>query len=142
MIVPDINLLVFAHNCKAPHYEAARAWWSSSLAGRTPIGLSWVTINGFIRIMTHQRILVHPMPVEQAIAYSESWLAESHIKIIEPGKNFSHLFFNYLQQLGTGGNLTTDAYLTALAAEHNAELHSNDSDFSKFAGLRWKNPLH
>lgn len=91
--------------------------------------------------MTHQRILVHPMTIEQAIAYSQSWLAEPHIKIVEPGKKFSQLFFNYLQQLGTGGNLTTDAYLAALAVEYNAELHSHDRDFLKFAGLRWVNPF-
>jgi len=43
--------------------------------------------------------------------------------------------------LGTGGNLTTDAHLAALAIEHGAELCSCDADFSRFAGLRWLDPL-
>jgi predicted nucleic acid-binding protein len=42
---------------------------------------------------------------------------------------------------GTGGNLTTDAHLAALAIEHQCELHSNDNDFARFPGLRWRNPL-
>ena len=29
----------------------------------------------------------------------------------------------------------------ALAIETQSELHSNDSDFSRFSGLRWRNPL-
>jgi predicted nucleic acid-binding protein len=38
-------------------------------------------------------------------------------------------------------NLVTDAHLAALAMEHQAELHSNDNDFSRFSGLRWRNPV-
>jgi predicted nucleic acid-binding protein len=29
----------------------------------------------------------------------------------------------------------------ALAIEHQAVVHFNDSDFSRFPGLRWSNPL-
>ena len=43
------------------------------------------------------------------------------------------------RSLGTAGNLTTDAHLAALAIEHQAELHSTDADFARFAGLRWRN---
>ncbi len=35
-----------------------------------------------------------------------------------------------------------DCMLAALAVEHQAELQSNDSDFHRFEGLRWRNPLH
>jgi predicted nucleic acid-binding protein len=42
---------------------------------------------------------------------------------------------------GASGGLTTDAHLAALAIEYQAELFSNDSDFSRFPGLRWTDPL-
>ena len=60
---------------------------------------------------------------------------------IEPGKKFSAIFLALLDEAGTAGNLTTDAHLAALAIEHQAELHSNDADFSRFKGLRRRNPL-
>ena len=60
---------------------------------------------------------------------------------IEPGRHFERLFFGYLEKLGTAGNLTTDAYLAALTVEHQAELHSTDTDFHRFPGLRWSNPI-
>ena len=34
-----------------------------------------------------------------------------------------------------------DAHLAALAIEHQAELHSNDTDFACFSGLTWRNPI-
>jgi len=43
--------------------------------------------------------------------------------------------------MGTGGNLTSDAHLAALAIEHGAELCSSDHDFARFLGLKWRNPL-
>jgi predicted nucleic acid-binding protein len=46
-----------------------------------------------------------------------------------------------LEPFGSAGNLTTDAHLAALAIEHGAELCSSDTDFSRFAGLRWADPL-
>jgi predicted nucleic acid-binding protein len=39
------------------------------------------------------------------------------------------------------GNLVSDAHLAALAVEHNCVLQSTDADFSRFRGLKWKNPL-
>jgi predicted nucleic acid-binding protein len=46
-----------------------------------------------------------------------------------------------LRAEGRGGNLTTDAHLAALAIESNATLHTADTDFLRFAGLKWLNPL-
>jgi hypothetical protein len=43
--------------------------------------------------------------------------------------------------MGTGANLTTDAQLAACAIEQDAELFSNDTDFGRFPGLRWVDPL-
>ena len=42
---------------------------------------------------------------------------------------------------GVGANLVTDAHIATLAMEYQAEVHSNDSDFGRFPGLRWRNPL-
>jgi predicted nucleic acid-binding protein len=41
----------------------------------------------------------------------------------------------------SGGNQVTDAQIAALAVEHGAVLHTADSDFLRFPGLRWLNPL-
>ena len=63
------------------------------------------------------------------------------VRILQPGSRFEQLFLDYLAQLGTAGSLTTDTPLAALAVEHQAELHGADTDFARFDGLRWLNPL-
>lgn len=42
-----------------------------------------------------------------------------------------------LLALGTGGNLTSDARLTALAVEHAATVVTYDPGFERFSGVRW-----
>lgn len=141
MIIPDINLLVYAHNKSASEHQAARKWWESCLNGVTPVGLSWITMAGFLRLVTHPRVLVRPMKTPVAIGHVREWLKQPPVRVIQPAAKFADLFFDYLLQLGLAGNLTTDAQLAALAVEYQAELHSSDTDFARFPGLRWKNPL-
>lgn len=141
MIIPDINLLVYAHNEQAPQHAMAREWWENLLNGVVPVGLSWVSISGFIRLMTHPKILMRPLGVRGAVLHVRTWLDQPPVGILQPGSQFESRFFDYLEHLGAGGNLTTDAQLAALAVEHRAELHSCDSDFSRFPGLHWVNPL-
>ena len=141
MIIPDINLLIYAHNRRDPRHEPAKAWWEDALSGNTPVGLPWVASSGFIRIMTNRRILTDPLSTDHAIELVQSWLDQPNVIILEAGPKFAGLFFGHLEKLGTAGSLTTDAQLAALAVENQAELHSNDTDFSRFGGLRWRNPL-
>jgi uncharacterized protein len=141
MIVPDVNLLVYAHNARAPQHAKARSWWEGCVNGSRPVALAWIVIGGFLRLMTHPRVLAMPMAVGDATARVREWLRQPPVILLHPGDRFSALYLDYLEALGAGGNLVTDAHLAALAVENQAELHSNDSDFARFTGLRWKNPL-
>lgn len=141
MIVPDINLLIYAHNKRDPLHGPAKAWWESALNGNIPVGLPWITSSGFIRIMTNRRILTEPISSGDAVDLVRTWLDQPAVVVLQPGPKFAGLFLGYLGKLGTAGDLTTDAQLAALAVENQAELHSNDADFSRFDGLRWRNPL-
>ena len=53
MIVPDINLLVYAYSEEAPLHAAARHWWEGLVNGHERIGLPWIVVAGFVRLMTH-----------------------------------------------------------------------------------------
>ena len=141
MIIPDITLLVYAHNDQAPAHAAARKWWESLMNGTTPVGMPWLCLSGYVRLMTHPRVLVRPMEVEDAVGHVRQWLARPVVRVIHPGSRFADLFFGFLGELGSAGNLTTDAQLAALAVENQADLHSCDTDFARFPGLRWLNPL-
>ena len=83
----------------------------------------------------------YPLSVLEAVNCLESWFRFPHVMPINPGHNHLILLQRNLESAGVGGNMATDAHIAALAMEHQAELHSNDADFSRFPGLRWCNPL-
>ena len=141
MIIPDVNLPVHAHNSESRRHELARTWWEDLMNGEESVGLSWVTILGFIRITTNSRILDYPLDVSGACRRVRSWLAQPQTLLIDPGNRHADILFRLLESLGTAGNLTTDAHLAALAIENQAVLHSTDADMSRFPGLKWVNPL-
>jgi len=141
MIIPDINLLVYAYNVDAPDHRKARAWWENALSASQPVALPWVVLLGFLRIMTSRRILIAPLLMEEAIKHLRSWLEQPQTRIIHPGPRHLDLVQDLAVSVGVTGDMTTDLHLAALAIEHQAELHSNDADFRRFPGLRWSNPL-
>ncbi|MGA2592640.1 MAG: TA system VapC family ribonuclease toxin [Bryobacteraceae bacterium] len=141
MLIPDVNILVYAHNSRAREHVQARDWWEKTLAAPRPVGMPWVTTLGFIRVVTHRQILENPMHVKDAIRRVRTWLDHPHVQILTPGDHHAKILFDLLEHLGSAGNLTTDAHLAALAIEYQAELVSADNDFGRFPRLRWFNPL-
>jgi uncharacterized protein len=141
VILPDLNLLIHSYNRDSPVHAAARGWWEARLNEPAAVGLAWVVILGFIRISTHRTILDNPLPVATACDHARSWLAQPQVIVLHPGERHTEILFDLLAEVGTAGNLTTDAHLAALAIEYQAVLHTTDADFSRFSGLRWRNPL-
>ncbi|MCY4036300.1 MAG: type II toxin-antitoxin system VapC family toxin [bacterium] len=141
MIVPDVNLLVYAYNEDAPYHEQARTWWEGLANGAERVGFPWMVVAGFVRIVTQHRTAVRPVPPEQAVDLVAEWLSLPQVAPLNPGAQHLAIFRRLVVATGVGGNLTTDAHIAALAIEHQGEVHSNDSDFARFPGLRWRNPL-
>lgn len=141
MILPDVNLLVYAYNSDAPHHQKAREWWEGLLNGKVPVAIPWAVVVGFVRLMTHPAVLVNPLGPEAAVGCVRAWLGPLHVQILDPGPRHLEILNRLLTGLGVAANLTSDAHLAALAIETQSELHSNDTDFGRFPGLRWHNPL-
>jgi toxin-antitoxin system PIN domain toxin len=141
VIVPDINLLLYATISGFPEHARARRWWEDLLAGTADVALTGPAVFGFIRICTHPRIFDRPLAVDDALERVQEWLDQPPVRFLLPGPRHVEIAFRLLRHLGTAGNLTTDVQLAAHAMENRAELHSNDGDFSRFPELRWTNPI-
>lgn len=141
MIVPDVNLLVYAYDSSSPHHDAAAEWWKGCMTGGEEIGLAAVVMFGFVRLSTNPRIFQNPFTIAEAASRVESWIARPQARIIDPSPHHVVDVLGLLMGSGTAGNLTTDAQIAALARQEKAVLHSNDTDFLRFPGLRWHNPL-
>lgn len=141
MKLVDLNLLLYAVNGDAPLHARARAWLERTLSEPEPVVLPWVVVLGFLRIVTHARVIAEPLDAERAMAIVDGWLERPNVMTLGPGEGHWSTLCGLLRASGTAGNLTTDAHLAALALEHEAELCSTDGDFARFAGVRWNNPL-
>lgn len=141
MIVPDVNMLLYAHVGGFAEHARARRWWEDLMNGQKEVGIAAPALFGFVRLVTSGRVFDRPLRVPEALARVDEWLARQHVRFAVPGPRHLEIAFGLLRELGTTGNLTTDTQLAALAIEHQGELHSNDADFSRFPRLRWVNPL-
>ena len=141
MIVPDLNLLIYAHNRASPSHAPARRWWEDLANGTERVGVPWVVTAGFVRLVTQRAMLSPPLTPEKALDLVQEWFALPHVTPLNPGVEHLTLFRRLLTASGAGSNLVTDAHIAALAIEYQAEVHSNDTDFARFPGLRWRNPL-
>jgi uncharacterized protein len=141
VIVPDVNLLLYAVISAFPQHKAAHDWWEETINSAEEIGLTSPAIFGFIRIGTNPRVLSPPLSADAATEYVSAWLGRPGVTHLAPGPRHLEIAFSLLRDVGTGGNLTTDVRLAAFALEYDASIYSNDTDFARFPGLRWHNPL-
>lgn len=141
MIVPDLNLLIYASDGRAVRHADAHAWWAECLNGRERVGLAWSVVLGYLRIVTSPRIMERPLAIGEAQADVEFWLARRNVVMVEPTSRHLEIVAGLLEPIGVGGNLVPDAHLAALAVEHGGEVHSADGDFARFSGVRCRNPL-
>ena len=137
----DANLLLYAVNKDAPLHAKAKAWLETTLSGRETVAFSWNVILAFVRLTTRPGLFRNALSPERAFDLVAAWLDQPSATVVNPGPKHLGILRGLLTSLGTGGNLTSDAHLAALAIEQNAELCSCDADFARFAGLDWRNPL-
>ena len=84
MILPDVNVLVHAHNANSAVHQQARRWWDGCLSGVEGVGLAWATMLGFVRITTNRKVVARPLAVEAVMQRLEDWLALPHVHVATP----------------------------------------------------------
>lgn len=141
MIIPDVNILVYAYDSTSRWHERAREWWQQSLVGSESVGIPAVVIMAFIRLMTHTSLCGNPMAVSRARAIVSSWVAVDGVRVLAPTWETLSLMMELLEETGVGGSLSTDALIAAHALEQRASVLSNDVDFKRFPGVKLHNPL-
>ena len=141
MILPDVNVLLYAVDSTSARHERARRWVEASLSGAESVAMAWSVLTACVRLSTRPSVFDRPLTADQAFDLVDGWLAQPAVVIIHPTDRHHVILRELLAPLGTAGNLVPDAHLAALAIEHGAEIASCDHDFARFAGLRWSDPL-
>ena len=142
MIVPDLNLLIYAYNEESEFHQQAIAWWTELVNGTEPVGMPWQVSDGFVRQMANPSILAEPWTPAEATREVARWFCNDHFIALNPGPLYLEILERFLSSTGTTTRLVPDATIAALAMENGAEVHTNNArDFRRFPGLLWRNPL-
>lgn len=136
MIIVDANVLLYAVNEAEPRHEIARGWLDRALGGSETVGFTWVVLLAFLRLSTKVGLFPRPLSVDSALETVRAWLHEGPAVIVEPTSRHLDVLAALLSPKGTGGNLTSDAHLAAIASECGAAVVTFDRDFERFEGVR------
>jgi toxin-antitoxin system PIN domain toxin len=141
VILVDANLLVYAHVRDYEQHERARTWLDAQFGDGARVGLPWPSLLAFLRLVTNPRLFERPEPAASAWEQIEEWLDREGAWAPAPTARHREVLASLLSRVNVTGNLVPDAHLAALAIEHGLMVASADSDFARFPGLRWTNPL-
>jgi toxin-antitoxin system PIN domain toxin len=141
MIVIDVNLLLYAHMKSSSFYRPARAWFEKTLSSGQEVGIPLQSAMAFLRITTNQNIPLGRLEISAALSIVDGWLGQPNVELLYPTEAHWPIFRRMLLEGRAAGVLGTDAHLAALTLECGGTLCSTDSDFARFPGLRWQNPL-
>jgi hypothetical protein len=141
VLVPDVNILLYAFRADLPQHARYRDWLLRTLDGDQAVGLPGAVVAGFVRVATHPRVFAPPTPPEEAVRYIDA-LRDAPI-VVTPTLGATHIdtFLRLCAEVDAKGSLVADAYLAAIVIELDAQLVTTDRDFARFAGLRWRHPL-
>jgi len=122
MIVVDVNLLIYAVNKDSPEHRKAKSWLEATVSGTETVRLPWIVRIAFLRLTTRRGLFQEPLTAAAAFDLLDAWLEQPSVTVLEPTARHLQTIRDLVSPLGTGGNLTSDAHLAAIALEHGAEL--------------------
>ena len=137
----DANILLYAVDSDSRFHEPAREWLEGALNGTRRVGIPWLSLTAFLRISTHPRALREPLDPNDAWSFVEEWLDAPVTWTPEPGRGHREILGGLVRDLDLRANLVPDGVLAALCLEHGLTMVSADSDFARFPGIRWLNPV-
>lgn len=141
MIVPDVNVLIYAFRDDQPDHRRYREWLTGALAADEPVALPGCVLSGFMRIVTNPRVFAPATPPDEAARYVEALRLAPAAVTPRLGESHVTTFLRLCVEVNAKGNLVSDAFLAAIAIELDALLLTTDRDFARFPGLRWRHPL-
>jgi len=140
VILPDVNVLVYAFRKDSAHHTACRNWLDRAVLSDARFGISCLALAAVVRITTNPRAFKVPSPVAEALGFCDDILRQPHCQTVDPGDRHWDIFKRLCTETSTIGPLVTDAWYAALAIEWGCEWLTLDRDYARFPGLKYSSP--
>ncbi len=141
MILPDVNVLVYAFRREAEHHERYATWLTRLVAGADELALHDTVLAGVVRLVTNPKIFADPAPMPAALDFIARIRAARRARWLPPGDTaWVELEQLAQQDSGLRANLVPDALLAALARAHGCRVATADRGFARFPGVHSFDP--
>jgi uncharacterized protein len=140
MILPDVNVLIYAFRRDVPQHRVSRRWLAAVVSGEARFGMSPMVLSAVVRITSNARAFRMPSAVDEAFGFCDDLLGQPHCQVVEPGERHWDIFRRLCIETDIRGSRVSDAWFAALAIECGCEWITFDRDYARFAGLRWQLP--
>ena len=141
MILPDVNVLVYAFRREAADHERYASWLSDALVS-SELALVETVLLGVIRIVTSPRIMADPAPTSVALRFVDALRTAPRARQLVPtASTWTRLAAIAARDDQVRGPLVPDAWLAALALSHGCRLATADRGFARFEALDWFVPV-
>jgi toxin-antitoxin system PIN domain toxin len=142
MIALDTNLLVYAHRQDSPWHERAHQALVALSQAKQAWAIPWPCLHEFLAIVTHPRIYDPPTPLGRALDQVEAWLESPSLVLLAETDSYWQQLREALSKGRIRGAQVHDGRVVALCRHHGVkELWTADRDFTRFRGLKARNPL-
>lgn len=142
MIAIDTNVLVYAHRRDSEWHEPAVSCLRALAQGTAAWALPWPCVHEFFSIVTHERIYSPASTATQALGQIGAWLSSPSVVLLAETPGYWDVLAKLIGESKISGPRVHDGRIAALCLHHGVrELLSADRDFSRFGGLRTRNPL-
>ena len=142
MIAVDTNILVYAARPEPVFHRAAVKLLTRLAEQFDPWAIPWPCAYEFLRVVTHPRVFSPPSDPDDAIETLERLRESPSLVMIGDGPAHFRILRKTVRESGATGNLIHDAHIAGLCLEHGVStLYTADRDFSRFAGLKCRNPF-
>src|SRR5260370_18775065 len=115
MILPDVNVLIYAFRRDLPQHAVCRAWLAGVVMSDARFGLSPLVLGAVVRVTTNPRVYRTPSTIEEAFGYCKNLLGQPHCQIVEPGERHWDIFNRLCTYPETRATRVTPACLPALS---------------------------
>ncbi len=140
MILPDVNVLIYAFRSDCAHHRLVRPWFDRVMLADAAFGVSRLVLSALVRVTTNRKTFPMPSGLDEAFGFCSDITQQPHCRLVEPGERHWAIFERLCRETETSGARVTDAWFAALAIEHGCEWVTLDRDYARFRGLRWSVP--
>lgn len=85
-MLPDVNVLVYAHREDAPQHALCLQWLEAVVNGNESYALSELVLSGFLRVVTHPKVFTRPSPLADALEFTKQLRSPPNCVPVAPGR--------------------------------------------------------